>query len=109
MDCLTTFCENTQYINNGIRCAVCLENITEQDEPISCGHTFHSSCLKKWRDKCNTCPLCRQVIDRDRPSKKCRYSSIEEDQELAISFGREISGIDFFQKPKTIHLRHLNI
>lgn len=42
-------------------CVVCQEedmNLTQ----LKCNHTFHSSCIKKWSENHNTCPLCRKVF-----------------------------------------------
>ena len=41
-------------------CPVCLERMDENVDSlltILCNHTFHSSCLAKWRD--TSCPICR--------------------------------------------------
>ena len=53
-------------------CAICIEdfqeNITFADGPIdkdaelcSCGHVFHSRCIREWTNKNDTCPVCRQA------------------------------------------------
>lgn len=39
-------------------CCYCAENYTEVCQ-LSCGHTFHSSCIHEWRIYCSYCPLCR--------------------------------------------------
>ena len=47
-------------------CSICLEDVreTRSNKPSRCGHLFHGSCLKKWKEKGkNTCPLCRKLID----------------------------------------------
>jgi hypothetical protein len=36
----------------------------------SCNHNFHLSCLRDWRQKNSTCPLCRKEID-DRAKFYC--------------------------------------
>ena len=43
-------------------CSICLDEY-QTDERIgvlSCGHSFHSSCIKEWLKRSKTCPLCRQ-------------------------------------------------
>lgn len=42
-------------------CPVCLEAIAVPgDEAIlTCTHTLHQSCWDQWRDKSDTCPICR--------------------------------------------------
>lgn len=40
-------------------CPICLEEITNKDSPLSCGHWVHRGCQIKWGDKCS---ICRQTI-----------------------------------------------
>lgn len=42
-------------------CPICLENINLKIE-TPCQHTFHPTCLLKWRKVHITCPLCRADI-----------------------------------------------
>lgn len=49
-------------------CAICTEVFSSHDAldqhivaVKSCGHTFHSSCLKTWLARSRTCPTCRAV------------------------------------------------
>lgn len=48
-------------------CSVCLEDF-EATNPIvktkTCGHVFHSQCLKGWLQVNRTCPLCRQDLGK---------------------------------------------
>ncbi|KAH3675901.1 hypothetical protein WICPIJ_009218 [Wickerhamomyces pijperi] len=47
-------------------CPVCLERMDSETSgllTISCQHTFHSSCLTKWKD--DTCPVCRYSTFRN--------------------------------------------
>lgn len=48
--------------NPGDSCAICLDTLEDDDDVrgLSCGHTFHASCLDPWltsRKAC--CPLCK--------------------------------------------------
>ncbi len=48
------------------QCAICLNEVrrTRKNEPLRCGHLFHSHCLQKWKDKGNQrCPICRKIFD----------------------------------------------
>jgi len=48
------------------QCAICLSEVrsTRNNQPIRCGHLFHSHCLEEWKCKGkNTCPICRKVFD----------------------------------------------
>jgi hypothetical protein len=54
-----------QYFNP--ECAICMEPLEHDDnicEIVNCHHTFHCSCLSRWRNHKNTCPTCKQPIDQ---------------------------------------------
>ena len=46
-------------------CSVCMESLTNQPVDtegliqLPCKHTFHASCIKKWLNTNNSCPICR--------------------------------------------------
>lgn len=46
-------------------CVICAEPFSDKDEeakvPVvtKCWHVFHESCIKKWFEKCKSCPECR--------------------------------------------------
>lgn len=40
-------------------CCICMEQIVCQEETTSCGHKFHSSCIHRWCETNNNCPMCR--------------------------------------------------
>ena len=44
-------------------CSICLEQVrsTRSNQPLRCGHLFHSQCLDGWKG--HTCPICRKVFD----------------------------------------------
>ena len=51
-------------------CAICMEEYAADDmiTPLSCDnkHYFHTNCVEQWIEQGkNTCPLCRQDIDKD--------------------------------------------
>lgn len=49
--------------NNKMECPICYDNIAlGSDCKLGCNHTFHTSCLTKWRETSHTCPMCRSVI-----------------------------------------------
>lgn len=45
------------------RCLVCLEGYKDNDllGMLKCGHDFHSSCIKKWLQVKNACPVCKSA------------------------------------------------
>ena len=42
-------------------CSICLHPMINSHY-LTCGHYFHSKCIKRWIKKQNTCPICRAVI-----------------------------------------------
>lgn len=42
-------------------CCICMEQIDCQEETASCGHKFHISCIHRWCESNNSCPMCRQT------------------------------------------------
>lgn len=55
-----------QYI---CQCSICLEDIYDISYSkfisLPCEHIFHTKCISKWKNKNNTCPMCRAVISND--------------------------------------------
>jgi hypothetical protein len=49
--------ENLQEIDT--QCAICFE---QGDFQLTCGHIFHKRCIKKWKQRQHSCPLCRASI-----------------------------------------------
>lgn len=55
----------SQVSETVLECPICLENIGDTNKLItSCGHTFHATCIFTNLHTCNTCPLCREVLDQ---------------------------------------------
>ena len=46
------------------KCAICLNNITEQTGIIktSCGHFYHLKCASGWLVNNDSCPMCRKIL-----------------------------------------------
>jgi len=44
------------------KCVICLGGLYDV-RSISCGHTFHKSCIEKWIRKKNNCPICRTLVN----------------------------------------------
>ena len=42
-------------------CCICMEQIDCQEETTRCGHKFHTSCIHRWCESINSCPMCRQT------------------------------------------------
>lgn len=50
---------------NGKSCSICWEEFKDSDtltKVSGCNHTFHDTCLMKWYEKSDTCPMCRVKI-----------------------------------------------
>ena len=45
-------------------CSICLKPIINDDlkQKTVCQHTFHASCLSRWTQANNSCPLCNLTI-----------------------------------------------
>ena len=53
----------SQHINEVEQCAVCLENLGNQNvTTLECGHRFHYTCIQHWHRDHSNCPCCRQNI-----------------------------------------------
>ena len=62
-------------------CSICLEEDNKEFTKTNCNHEFHKTCLKKWTDKCNNCPICRapftnfykvKLYNESYKNKKCK-------------------------------------
>jgi hypothetical protein len=63
---------------DGLVCSVCLDSISAASNFVetSCGHVFHSSCMKSCFKFSHSCPNCRHVI----PSLPCASSVAHNNQ-----------------------------
>lgn len=52
------FRNNPYYKNDD--CIICLNDYIENNKysELYCGHTYHTSCIKKWMNYREVCPLC---------------------------------------------------
>lgn len=47
-------------------CCICYENINNEDlHQTICNHIFHNKCISLWKERNNTCPICREKISPD--------------------------------------------
>lgn len=48
-----------------MECSICLTDISDNGQRLTCGHSFHLSCIVQWVSQPGrrTCPLCRQTIN----------------------------------------------
>lgn len=45
-------------------CIICREDMINHSKKLPCGHIFHTSCLRSWFQRQQTCPTCRLNILR---------------------------------------------
>jgi len=50
-------------------CPICLEEINEL-ETTTCNHNFCKSCINKWLEEHNNCPLCRCNLKDNMPTQE---------------------------------------
>lgn len=49
-----------------MQCAICLEEIPYTDTQFtSCEHAFHKKCIMDWKQRHETCPICRHDLSQD--------------------------------------------
>lgn len=44
------------------KCSICISNIEDKCHTTPCNHKFHEECIDKWKERNNTCPICREKI-----------------------------------------------
>ena len=58
-------------------CPICIDKV-KFPYPLVCKHSFCGSCLDKWKENQDNCPLCRQLLEvinlRTTRSKSFRYT-----------------------------------
>ena len=52
-------------------CIICFDDYSENNKcsELYCGHTYHTSCIKKWMNYREICPLCNTKLIK---KKKCK-------------------------------------
>ena len=46
-------------------CAICLDNLYEDNVKTACGHWYHTGCINEWLTINNICPVCRRHNPRN--------------------------------------------
>ena len=80
--------ENSTNDDETMICPICLMEMFEDFVTLSCKHTFHAKCLRKWYIKChenrvnedaeqgscgNPCPMCRAPCTHDESNTVINY------------------------------------
>ena len=50
------------------KCSICMENIKGECYITPCNHKYHKECIDKWKERNNTCPMCRFKICEEKIS-----------------------------------------
>lgn len=96
------FCHLHQHQQKEDDCSVCLMQMSgSNSRRLECGHTFHTSCLQRWKLRSSTCPVCRSPFDQ--PRYKIRVV-IEPD---GIEMTRASSNIDNIVDLFGLDTRHI--
>lgn len=75
-------------------CSICLEEFKTNDtndnnnnetKTLPCKHVFHKSCIDKWIELRNLCPLCRTRVDSSQPIRQ-----LDTDDDLSIQLIQSI-------------------
>ena len=46
-----------------VKCPICMDLVKQSKTTTTkCGHQFCSSCLDKWEEQSNSCPMCRAQL-----------------------------------------------
>lgn len=59
-------CEAYKF-NPPDECSICMEELKAGEEPLSCGHWFHSKCMRNWNTP--SCPICRTALSPEDRNK----------------------------------------
>ena len=50
------------------KCSICMSNIEDKCYITPCNHKYHKECIDKWKERNNTCPMCRFKICEEKIS-----------------------------------------
>ena len=56
-------------------CTICLDVLNDSPKVLSCSHKFHLSCITRWYNNRQTCPVCRQRFTLRRAPISSRRTS----------------------------------
>ena len=78
-------------MSNTHDCVICLDVIdinTTGQTTMTCGHTYHLSCISAWITKNPSCPVCRtKAVDKEIPPINTTNTKLDEEY---IRFIRDI-------------------
>ena len=73
-------------------CSICCERdeLTNMFK-TQCGHYFHRSCIQRWCDKNDSCPICREANPFNRTQKKIDFGIQSQTQNNTTSNNYDIN------------------
>jgi hypothetical protein len=89
-------------------CPICMEDITDLSvqKTLSCGHVFHTHCIKQWFVKVNNhnCPMCRRHIDvmPSRFDTTKAYGYMDDTIDKTLRFAQRFVNTDAY-----VHIRNV--
>ena len=88
-------------------CSICLMEVNEGQDTIllPCGHMFHETCVTKWLEIHNTCPLCRFELATDDAEYERQRNQRNQQREANIRNNPNVHPIDF-NHPENINNNH---
>ncbi|XP_046863891.1 E3 ubiquitin-protein ligase RNF181-like [Xenia sp. Carnegie-2017] len=62
-------------------CPICLEKYEKEEMYVQlpCDHKFHETCIMRWLEQTNSCPVCRYELPTDEPE----YETVRLEKERA--------------------------
>ncbi|XP_043651803.1 E3 ubiquitin-protein ligase HRD1 [Drosophila teissieri] len=70
-------------------CIICREDMVNHSKKLPCGHIFHTTCLRSWFQRQQTCPTCRLNILRT-PTVNSTAMPRQADEAVAAAAGNPI-------------------
>lgn len=85
-------------------CTICNDDVGTCDNVnTTCGHIFHLSCLRRWLESSQTCPVCRQTCTADSLMQNRNFSeesgTIPRDRPNTRLFARQQHGLTLPSAP----------
>ncbi|KFD53647.1 hypothetical protein M514_05563 [Trichuris suis] len=79
-------------------CPICMERCHVNDlSALSCGHTFHRECVRRWLLSNPYCPTCRAVAAANSSLYQLQLEVVEETAENELTYNSSVDNEDFWQ------------
>ena len=85
-------------------CIICREEMTTSCKKLPCNHIFHTSCLRSWFQRQQTCPTCRlDVLRMPRPTQTPVAEAANANAPVNNGLQQQQQQQQFFQNRELIH------